>query len=54
MRIQIHPDGVITIDTDPPSDAEHERDTMLDAMTENAAPTLPFGFTPTPTRTTED
>ena len=54
MRIQIHPDGVITIDTDPPNDAEPERDTMLDAMTENAAPTLPFGFTPTPTRTTED
>ena len=32
MRIQIYPDGVITIDADPP----------------------PFGFTPTPTRTTED
>ena len=34
MRIQIYPDGVITIDTDPPNDAEHERDTMLDAMTD--------------------
>ena len=54
MRIQIHPDGVITIDTDPPNDAEPERDSQLDAMTENAAPSLPFGFTPTPTRTMGD
>ena len=53
MRIQIHPDGVITIDTDPPNDAEHERDTMLDAMVENAAPALQFGFTPSPTRQEE-
>ena len=54
MRVTIYPDGVITIDTDPPNDAEPERDSQLDAMTENAAPALPFGFTPTPTRTTED
>ena len=54
MRIQIYPDGVITIDTDPPNDAEPERDSQLDAMTENAAPTLPFGFQPSPTRTYEE
>ena len=51
MRIQIYPDGVITIDTDPPNDAEHSQ---LDAMTENAAPTLPLGFQPSPTRTYEE
>ena len=28
MRIQIYPDGVITIDTDPPNDAEPERDSQ--------------------------
>ena len=53
MRITIHPDGTITIDTTP-TPGEPERETTLDAMVENAAPTLPFGFTPTPTRTTED
>ena len=54
MRIEIHPDGTITIDTDPTADAEPGHDTTLDAMVENTAPAIPFGFTPAPTRTTED
>lgn len=57
MKVEIHPDGTIVIETTPtpPGSAVEQREVdIAGTLTENTAEQIRFGFQPHPTRIEQD